>query len=201
MENENKDIFNKIAKDYNNQWVNDKREKKRIQKIVNNSGLKKNMIVLEPGCGKGDFTPFILKKTGKGGFVYLVDVSDEMLKYAGKNLKKYKNVKLINSCASKLPIKDKFIDAVVVFNSFPHFYPKQRFIKEFYRVLRDNGLLIIAHDMPGKKINNLHKQGNFNMSKNLLPCKKEMFKILKRQGFDIEKYINKEYYLLKAIKK
>ncbi|MCX8094062.1 MAG: methyltransferase domain-containing protein [Candidatus Goldbacteria bacterium] len=200
MENENKKIFNNIARNYNNKWVDNKTEEKRIEKIVSYFGLKKGMTIMEPGCGKGDFTPFILKKIGKEGFIYLVDISDEMLKYARKKVGKYKNIKFINSCASEIPIKEKSIDAVIAFNSFPHFYPKQRFVKEFYRVLKEKGFLIIAHDIPKKEINNIHKKAKFNMNKNSLPSRKEMFKILKKQGFVVEKYINKGYYLLKAVK-
>lgn len=200
MENENRKIFNKLAADYENLWVKDKKEKKRIEKIVNKFKIKDKMTVLEAGCGKGEFTPFILKKIGRKGFVYLVDISDKMLKYASRNLKKFKNKKILNSCASKIPVEDKFFDMVIVFNSFPHFFPKENFIKEFYRILKNKGGLIIAHDLPKAKINRIHQEVNFNMRKNLLPEKKKMLKMLNKYGFVVKKYLNKEYYLLKAVK-
>jgi ubiquinone/menaquinone biosynthesis C-methylase UbiE len=200
MVNENKKIFNKLAQSYKNLWVNDIKEKRRVEKIVKIFGLKKGMCVLEPGCGRGEFTPFILNKTGSQGKVYLVDIADKMMNYAKNNLKKYKNIKFFNCCASKIPLQSQILDMVVVFNSFPHFYPKEKFIKEFNRLLKEKGILIICHDMPSRKINELHNKEKFNMKKNILPDKKEMFKMLMKQGFVVKKYENKEYYFLKAQK-
>lgn len=200
MADENKKIFNNLSKTYNNLWVNDKEEKKRIEKIVDKFGIKKGMKILEAGCGSGEFTPFILKKTGKKGCIYLVDIADKMLLMARKRLKKNKNIKYLNCCASKIPVNDELFDMIVVFNSFPHFFPKEKFIREFSRVLGKNGSLVIAHDLPRQKINKMHNDANFNMNKNLLPGKREMFKMLTKQGFVIRKYLNKEYYFLKAIK-
>jgi len=200
MENDNTIIFNNLADCYKNPWIKDKKERQRIIDIVNKFGIKKGMQILEPGCGNGEFTPFILKKIGKKGVVWLVDISDKMLKIAKRNLKNKKNLRYINCCASKIPVEKNFFDMVIVFNSFPHFYPKKIFIKEFYRVLKNNGFLIIAHDFPREKINRIHNKANFDMDKNLLPGKREMFKMLKKQGFVIKRYDNKVYYLLIAIK-
>lgn len=200
MVNENRKIFNNLAQSYKNLWINDIKEKKRIEKIVNRFGLKKGMCVLEPGCGRGEFTPFILNKIGNSGKVYLIDISDKMINYAKKNLKKYKNVKFFNCCASNIPLQSQIFDMIVVFNSFPHFCPKEKFIKEFNRLLKEKGMLIICHDMPSRKINELHRREKFNMKKNILPGKKEMFKMLMTQGFIVKRYINKKYYLLKAQK-
>jgi ubiquinone/menaquinone biosynthesis C-methylase UbiE len=200
MENENVKIFNKLSESYENCWNKDKKGKKRIEKIVKKIGLKNGMKVVEPGCGRGEFTPFILKKIGKSGVVYAIDFSDKMLKHAKENLKNHKNVKFYNCCASNMPVKDNEIDAVVAFNSFPHFFPKEKFIREFYRALKDNGLLIITHDLPGEKINVIHENAGFNMKKNFLPDRREMFKMLMKNGFAIKKYENRGHYFLKAIK-
>lgn len=200
MENENKKIFNNLSKVYNNLWVNDKKEKKRIEKIVDTFGIKKSMKILEAGCGNGEFTPFILKKIGKKGHIHLVDIADKMLLLAKKRLKKNKNIKYLNCCASKIPVNNELFDMIIVFNSFPHFFPKEKFIREFLRVLKKRGSLIIAHNLPRQKINKIHNDANFDMKKNFLPRKKEMFKMLRKQGFVIKKYLNKEYYFLKAIK-
>ncbi len=195
----NRKIFNNIAESYKNEWNISKVEKENIRKIIKYSGIKKKDVILEPGCGKGDFSLFILKKL-KEGFLYSVDVSEKMLFYAKEKLLKYKNVRLINYDAKNIKIKSGYFDKIICFNCFPHFYPKEKYIKEFARLLKKDGYLIIAHSISRKKINNLHKRFGFNMKKHFLPDFSQMKKILKKYNFKINKNFNKNFYFIKAQK-
>jgi len=138
METENREIFNGIAGKYINPWCIPGRKRKKIEKIADSLGLKKGMKVLEPGCGRGDFSSFILERITGSGFLYLADVSEKMLDYAGKNTGGFENVKLIRKCACSTGIKENSLDAVAAFNSFPHFYPKQKFVDHFSKILKKN---------------------------------------------------------------
>ncbi len=47
--------------------------------IIERSGIKQNMIVLDLGCGSGAFTLFVARVVGKRGKVYAVDIQPAML--------------------------------------------------------------------------------------------------------------------------
>ncbi len=196
----NREIFNNLAERYVNKWNTSTEEKENLKKIIKFLKLKKGDIVLEPGCGKGDFSVFILEKIGEKGFLYAVDMSENMLNYAKEKLLKFKNVKLINCDVKNTKIKEKSIDKIICFNCFPHFYPKEKYIRKFYNLLKKNGLLIIAHSLSREKINNLHKKWGFNMREHFLPGIPQMNKMLKRNKFTIEKKINKKFYFIRAKK-
>ena len=191
--------FDYIAGDYINTWVKSKKKAARVRRITSGFGLKKGMAVLEAGAGNGQFTPFILERTGKKGKIHLVDYSEKMLKIAKKNLKNYP-VKMSKSDVAELPVKNRPYDMVLCFNSFPHFYPKEKTLKEFHRVLKKNGKLVVAHTARASYINNMHAKYGFDMKKHYLPLKKEMQKLTDKTGFKIVSYYNKNYYLLKAVK-
>ncbi|MFP4466106.1 MAG: class I SAM-dependent methyltransferase [Candidatus Goldiibacteriota bacterium] len=197
---ENRRIFNGLAGTYVNKWCAPGRERERIKKIAEAMGLEKGMKVLEPGCGKGEFSPFILEHIKENGFLYLADVSEKMLQCAEENTEKFENIKILRCCACDTGIKKGSLDAVAAFNCFPHFYPKQKFINCFMELLKENGILVIAHSRPMGFINKMHRQYGFDAGKYSLPDKRSMNAMLEKAGLKTEKYINKGYYLLKARK-
>lgn len=192
--------FDYIAEDYVNAWLKSKKKAARVRKITARFGLKKGMKVLEAGAGSGQFTPFIMERAGKNGKIHLVDYSSKMVKIAEKNLKNYP-VKISKNNVAKLPVKSGSFDMALCFNSFPHFYPKEKTLKEFHRVLKAGGKLVIAHTTGAFYINKLHSKYGFDMRKHYLPLKKEMKELLEKAGFRITGYYNRNYYLLKAVKK
>lgn len=50
----------------------------------------------------------------------------------------------INATFSMIPFCDESVDRVVAFESAQHFKPLKKFLQESYRVLKENGILIIA---------------------------------------------------------
>lgn len=197
---DNKKIFNGLAQSYINEWDNSIKEKKNIKKIIELSNLKKGLTVIEPGCGKGDFSIYILNKIGKKGFLYAIDIANKMLKYAKEQLKKYKNVKIINCDAKNIKIKSEIADRIICFNCFPHFYPKEKYIKEFFRLLKKDGFLIICHSVSRKKINSLHRNFGFNIKKHHLPSINEIKKLIQKYNLKIIKAIDREFYFVKMKK-
>jgi demethylmenaquinone methyltransferase/2-methoxy-6-polyprenyl-1,4-benzoquinol methylase len=197
---DNKKIFNGMAQNYINEWDDSIKEKTNIKKIIKLSQLKKGITVIEPGCGKGDFSIYILNKIGEKGFLYSIDIAEKMIKYAKEKLKKYNNVKIINCDAKNIKLKSEIADRIICFNCFPHFYPKEKYIKEFYRLLKKDGYLIICHSISRKKINLLHKNFGFDMKKHHLPSINEIKKLIKIHNLKIVNAIDKEFYFVKIKK-
>ncbi|WP_316504983.1 class I SAM-dependent methyltransferase [Nitrosopumilus sp.] len=55
-----------------------------------------------------------------------------------------KNIEFLNSTSTKLPIANNLVDRVLALESAQHFKPLSEFIKESKRILKENGLLVLA---------------------------------------------------------
>jgi len=123
-------------------------EHEQPDKILRASGVNKNMVVVEVGCGTGFYTLPLAKLVGDEGLVYAVDVSLDMIKLLKKELKKHgqTNIKPVVSEGSSIPLHNNIADMVISINVLHESYDKDAFIKELKRLLKDNGrLLIIDH--------------------------------------------------------
>jgi ubiquinone/menaquinone biosynthesis C-methylase UbiE len=54
------------------------------------------------------------------------------------------DVRFVNATSTSLPISNNSIDRVIALESAQHFKPLSKFIRESKRVLKDNGMLIVA---------------------------------------------------------
>lgn len=137
---------------------------KIIKKIINNhipQNISKNQIILDAGGGTGRWI-CDLAKTYKNQFI-LYDLSDDMLKVAKKNIKKNNlsdRVAIIKGNMEDMGIiKEKSIDFIIsIYNPISFVSNKDKAIKELYRTLKKNGLLIIMgqgfYNALSSKINN-----------------------------------------------
>lgn len=110
------------------------------------ANIKPGDIVLDLGSGAG-FDAFLAsKKVGENGKVIGVDMTEEMIKKARANAKKYNynNVEFKLGEIENLPIDDEFIDVVTsncVINLSPD---KKKVFKEAYRVLKKNKRMYVS---------------------------------------------------------
>ncbi len=119
------------------------------KKIIERSGIKKGMKVLELGCGSGAYTTFLAKAVGEEGTVYALDTQEDMLNQLRKKLslsenKDIKNVKIIQANAYNLPFKDDSFDLVCVISVLSEIYDRERALKEVRRVLKPKGILAVT---------------------------------------------------------
>src|SRR4030042_2526553 len=118
--------------------------RRRIQppsQLVERSGIKKGMQVLDLGCGSGAFTPFIARTVGGKGKVYALDLQADMLKELEKKLSKpenrdIKNIKLIEGNAYELPFEDGSLDLVNMVTVLQEIPDRNKALHEVRRVLK-----------------------------------------------------------------
>jgi SAM-dependent methyltransferase len=108
--------------------------------------IKKGDAVLDLGSGAGFDAFLAAKKIGETGKVIGVDFSEEMIKKAKNNAKKYnyKNVEFKYGDIEELPVEDSSIDVIIsncVINLAPN---KEKVFKESYRVLRNGGKMFVS---------------------------------------------------------
>jgi len=120
--------------------------------------IKEGDVVLDLGSGAGFDAFLAVKKVGKSGKVIGVDMTQEMIKKARANAKKYghDNVEFRLGDIEELPIEDASVDIIIsncVINLAPD---KDRVFGEAYRVLRKNGKIfasdiVLLEELPEEK--------------------------------------------------
>lgn len=149
---------------YNNERVYDHAnplirfvEQRRVAVLLRRLGrLKTREKVLAAGCGEGHIESQI-----KRGELYMVDLSREALKRARETLPESKRVKYFLASVEKLPFEDEFFDKIECSEVIEHVYVPQKMIKEFSRVLKIGGTLVIS--FPNEPFINLWKKIFINL--------------------------------------
>jgi len=111
---------------------------KKIEKI----DIKDGEYILEYGCGPGSFTIPIAKKVGVSGKVFAADIhplaSEKIKKRANKN--DMNNIEtIITDCKTELD--ENSIDKIILIDILHDLKSSQDNLKEFYRVLKNDGNL------------------------------------------------------------
>src|SRR4030042_3277302 len=125
--------------------------RRRIQppeQLIERSGVKKGMHVLDLGCGSGAFTNFIAREVGSKGKVYALDIQADMLKQLERKLSKpakkdIKNIKLIEGNAYELPFEDNSLDLVNMVTVLQEIPDRNRALQGGKRVLKPGGVLAV----------------------------------------------------------
>ena len=130
--------------------------RRRIQppaQLIERSGIKKGMRVLDLGCGSGAFTPFVARAIGEKGKVYALDIQEDMLKQLENKLsrpenKNIKNIKLIEGNAYELPFDNGSLDLVYMVTVLQEIPDRNRALHEVKRVLKPGGILSVTELFP-----------------------------------------------------
>ncbi|QGY42355.1 methyltransferase domain-containing protein [Maribellus comscasis] len=116
-----------------------------LDEIIHNDSLfAKDSFVLEAGCGVGAQTKIIAAKNPGSHFIS-VDISEESLKEAGKNIKSLgiQNVEFRHADIFKLPFKDEIFDSVIICFVLEHLHNPVLALKELSRVLKKGGIMMV----------------------------------------------------------
>jgi ubiquinone/menaquinone biosynthesis C-methylase UbiE len=130
--------------------------RRRIQppeQLIERSGVKKGMQVLDLGCGSGAFTTFLARAVGEKGKVYALDIQADMLKQLERKLSKpenkdIKNIKLIEGNAYELPFDDGSLDLVNMVTVLQEISDRNKALHEVKRVLKPGGLFAVTELFP-----------------------------------------------------
>ena len=121
-----------------------------IDKLVNEQNLGE---VIEFGCGTGYFTK-ILAKNSK--HIIASDLSNEMLDVAKSKLKEFKNITVKKADCTGSSFRSENFDTAVMINLIHFMSNPSEALKESYRILKNNGLLLLI-DYTGYGMNRFEK--------------------------------------------
>jgi ubiquinone/menaquinone biosynthesis C-methylase UbiE len=101
--------------------------------------------IVDVGCGSGNLLIKLAKKFPKHEIIG-VDLSDEMLEAAKKRIEKKGNpseIKCTHGSANDLPFDENSVDYIISSLSLHHWVNPLVALQEMYRVLKNNGYLVI----------------------------------------------------------
>lgn len=166
-------------------------------KLLEKIELKKNLNVLDLGCGTGFPAIEISERLGSNSSIFGVDISSPALARAKYKAKIYgvKNIYFILGSGLKIPFLNETFDLIVSNNGINNTGDEEKTIKECSRVCKKGGNLIFTVNLP-ETMNNF-----YSLFKKVL-IENHLEKIIDRVSAHIKKHRKsiKEYeiYLSKA---
>jgi len=207
--------------DYEKYWrgreYEDQSERIALKKLLPNQQTYTS--ILEIGCGFGRlvscYYPYFKK-------CILADPSTKLLSRAKENFKDLKKLDFICASSSKIPLKSNSLDFCLMVRVCHHLPDLEPSIKEIDRVLKPGGFLVLefANKINLKARLRAFLRGDFNFSKSLFPLDLRslgkrnpkyinfsshhplfILKILKRNGFIVQKTLSVSNFRLSIFKK
>lgn len=171
-----KDHFDQRSREYDNipnSWVNNRDILDPILDHINQLD-KENLNILDLGAGTGAVSKYLAENLSKSYCITALDISEKMLK-------KIDNPK-INVCvadATKIPFPDNYFDVIVSRQCLHYIKNLDMVICEIKRVLKTNGVFILAQIVPSS-----------NKTKNHWKKTVEFRQPLRENYFSIEDWIS-----------
>ncbi len=118
-------------------------------KVIERSGIKEGMRVLETGCGSGAFVDHVSRAIGQNGKLYALDISPGMLRRTERKLARLdnidiKNVELVRSNACDLPFADETFDLIYMVTVLWEIPDRMKALKEAVRILKPGGIFSVT---------------------------------------------------------
>lgn len=99
-------------------------------------------LLIDVGSGLG--APAMQWKKVFGSDICCVNVNYRQSLFAAESADSHEGISFVNATCTALPLPDKSADRVIALESAQHFRPLERFISESRRVLKEEGLLVMA---------------------------------------------------------
>lgn len=142
------------------------KRKGKILNILKEVNIKSGDIILDYGCGPGNFSIHAAQIVGDEGKVFAADMHPLSAEFVQKNARKANitNVEtILTSC--KTGLNDNSVDVVLLFDVFHYFKEINPIFTELHRVLKPGGTvaLEIHHMDENKAINSITETNLFKL--------------------------------------
>lgn len=176
-------------------------KEQRLYKIITKKIPELKSPLLDMGSGTGILVPVLEKVMQKPDHIVEFDISRLMLSKAWIKNHSKENINFIQSDGHSLPFLNESFASVMCFAVFPHFNDQAKTIREFNRVLTEDGLLIILHLMGHRELNAMHEEAGKAVCRHALQSVDNVSKQIAAQSFTIVDFREqKDLYLIVAQK-
>ncbi len=183
MNAERRKFFNRLASKWDDRYGKGERAE-NVRRVASRFNLKKDAVILDVGSGTGAMLPRLLEAAGRRGYVCALDYSVEMIRRGHDKFAGSGPVGFQVAAAESLSCRSGLFDHVVCFGLFPHLDDREAALREFRRVLKPGGSLIIAHALSSEEIKNHHGKAP-PVRHDRLPERDEMLRLLEAEGFSV----------------
>lgn len=149
MKSEIEEFFDQLAPTWDKRNTTSPEE---LNVLLDKIPLEEGMKVLDVACGTGILTGLLAKRVKTK--VVGIDISSNMIEIANQKYKDIQDVEFIKSDFLDYPIEN--IDLIMIHNAYPHFLDPQKVKEEAYRILNQNGYLVILHSLSRTSLNKHH---------------------------------------------
>jgi demethylmenaquinone methyltransferase/2-methoxy-6-polyprenyl-1,4-benzoquinol methylase len=157
-------------------------EQEKLRRFAVHFRLRPGERVLDAGCGSGRLIPLVLQAVGAGGSLVELDFAPGMVDLA-RGKAEDERVQFIVGDVHQLPFPDGRFDRVIALALLPHLDDPGMALREFHRVLRPDGMLVIAHQLGREALDRLHGESSEPVRRDRLPRKKELARLLRKANF------------------
>ncbi len=177
----NIEYFNKIAHKWDSMIYHDP---KKLNYFFGLLSLEKGDTVLDVGTGTGILIPHIIKRIGKRGRLFAIDISPEMIKIASHRYD-YPNLTFLTGDVEEYNFNGFHFDKIICYSVFPHFLHQRECIHKLSTLLSPKGRLSVFHSASRAYINNIHRENGFHLEKNMLPPGKDVAFMMSSSGLSV----------------
>lgn len=191
-------FFDKLSSTWDDDEILSAPEK--INRILDEIGIKENDEILDLGTGTGVLLPFLAERTGNGGSITAVDFSKGMLEKAKA---KFSNLipkpAFLNLDFENETIPGEF-DHILLYSVYPHLHQPVETLKWLYKVnLKEKGVISIAFPCGPDFINKIHEDRHAESG--TLPPATDLAVFLTQQGIPAKAILdNQESFLIQIEK-
>ena len=195
--NPRRSVFDRLAPDWDSRPAPPGAEEK-LERILLAGNIAPGMTILDMGSGTGLLIAGLLQR--QPGQILAVDLSPAMLAILADKHRLEQIVLPLAADGSQLPLTGKTVDIIFCHAVFPHFPEPQSALREFKRLLRPGGRLVISHAASREKVNAIHREAMDEILHNdLLPPVSQLTSMLNEEGYTVTEAVdNSEIYLVTA---
>lgn len=157
-------------------------ELERLHRFAVHFRLRPGERVLDVGCGSGRLVPLILEAVGSGASLVELDFAPGMVEQARRKTDDPRVTFQVGD-AHDLPFPDGDFDRVIALALLPHLDDPGMALREFRRVLKPGGWLVIAHQLGREALDRLHGESSKPVRRDLLPKNDVLERWLASAGF------------------
>jgi len=195
--NPRRSVFDRLAASWDSRPAPLGLEEK-LECILLASDMSPDMTILDLGSGTGLLIPNLLQR--QPGQILAIDLSPAMLAILANKHRLEEIVLPLAADGSQLPLIDKSVDIIFCHAVFPHFPEPRSTLREFKRVLRPGGRLVISHAASREQVNAIHREATDEiLHHDLLPPASQLASMLNEENYSVTKAVdNSEIYLVTA---
>jgi len=179
MSTEHRAYFNKLAAGWNARMGRAEALRPQLEQF----GIAPGDHVLDLGAGTGQSSQIIREMVAPGGKVFAMDLAEDMLK-TGRTNHRSRAIHWICCDGSECALSRQTVDKILCFSVFPHLKNHENLFREFLRILKPGGRLLILHHADHISLNAFHRGLNAPVNRDTLPAAHVLAARLIQAGFE-----------------